>query len=745
MQIKILGSALRRSVGRMAHTGKTISVHRAQCFPKGYTLKKGIRMVLRTGYAIVVCSALLMTHKASAQWVQTNGPEGALVRCLAVSGNTLFAGLNNNGLLRSTDFGASWSATGFSQGTVWSILINGATIFAGTSKGLYRSTDSCATWALVDSGIPVIDILSFIEISDTIFAGTSSGLFLSSDNGVSWHRTGSGSSYVECLAVCSDTMFHGGSGLFRSIDLGKNWSRVDSALFARRGVDAIITKGRDIFAGSLNYSGVCRSSDNGRTWTTVISGLPDRPPASSVISLCVKDSCIFAGTYDSCLYKSIDNGTTWTKAYSKIRSARIHALAACDSFIFAAAGDAGVFRSGDNGAHWEPVNTGMRFTDVTVLSTHAGELFAGTYASGLFRTSNSGTKWVPVNSNAMDKIITSIAENESYVFSGTTSIFGGDGIFRYATGDTNWSAIISDLPDRSIDCLVANGVGNILVSTARNGVFRSINNGTTWTPADNGLPTPAFCLAISAIGTVFAGTDYGVFSTTDMGASWFYSLLNYMSGIDIAINGSEIFASTDTSGVFRSPDAGNTWLKANSGSPGKYRVEALAHCGNWVFAGTAGGGVHVFNPSNATWTAINAGLATGDSIFVRSLAADNQYLFAGTNGNGVWRRPLSEIAGEVKTAGPAIQSSADQPVIRLSSPLSPDRAAHISVSLFRPDRVSIALYATSGRKAAILTGGVFQTGTYDFAWDTRNVAAGFYLALIQIGGSSVGKNIVIMH
>ncbi len=62
---------------------------------------------------------------------------------------------------------------------------------------------------------------------------------------------------------------------------------------------------------------------------------------------------------------------------------------------------------------------------------------------------------------------------------------------------------------------------NILAGTIHNGVFRLINNGTSWKAVGSGLRNNSvLCFAVDG-NNIFAGTrDNGVFLTTNNGANW---------------------------------------------------------------------------------------------------------------------------------------------------------------------------------------------------------------------------------
>jgi hypothetical protein len=80
-----------------------------------------------------------------------------------------------------------------------------------------------------------------------------------------------------------------------------------------------------------------------------------------------------------------------------------------------------------------------------------------------------------------------------------------------------------------------------------NGIYRSSNNGATWTAVNSGLPesTMVMSFAVSS-GNIFAGTSAGsVFLSTDSGTSWagFYDGLPGWTVDGLAVGESYIFAS----------------------------------------------------------------------------------------------------------------------------------------------------------------------------------------------------------
>ncbi len=91
----------------------------------------------KAGFLFVVFSIFTTTTPLHAQWIQTNGPYGGIVRSFAVSGTNLFAGTSGGGVFLSTNNGASWTAvsTGLTNTHVYALGVSGTNLFAGTYGG----------------------------------------------------------------------------------------------------------------------------------------------------------------------------------------------------------------------------------------------------------------------------------------------------------------------------------------------------------------------------------------------------------------------------------------------------------------------------------------------------------------------------------------------------------------------------------------------------------------------------------
>jgi hypothetical protein len=128
---------------------------------------------------------------------------------------------------------------------------------------------------------------------------------------------------------------------------------------------------------------------------------------------------------------------------------------------------------------------------------------------------------------------------------------------------------------------------------------------------------------------IYAGTiNYGVYLSTNNGASWTQTSLNNQFIYSLAVNGNNVYAGTYGNGVYVSTNNGTTWTQTLLNN--KY-VPSLLVVGNTIFAGVYYDGVYSSTNNGSTWT--QSSLNNHD---VYSLAVSGNTLFAGTFLNGVY-------------------------------------------------------------------------------------------------------------
>ena len=251
-----------------------------------------------------------------------------------------------------------------------------------------------------------------------------------------------------------------------------------------------------------------------------------------------------------------------------------------------------------------PASFGGRVDDIEALADDPRTIFVGTASGGVFRTHNNGTTW------------------ES-VFDGQSALSIGDIAIAPSNHDVVW---------------VGTGeANNRQSSTWGDGVYRSIDGGTTWRKM--GLaetqtigrividPRDANTVFVAAVGHLFGPNEQrGLYRTRNGGESWEKVLgVDVNTGVtDVAImpGGRTLIAATylrrrrawgfvgggPTGGLWRSVDGGDHWQRLTSGLPtgdvGRIGLDVARSDPNIVYAviESADGGVFRSTDRGATWT-----------------------------------------------------------------------------------------------------------------------------------------------
>ena len=91
--------------------------------------------------------------------------------------------------------------------------------------------------------------------------------------------------------------------------------------------------------------------------------------------------------------------------------------------------------------------------------------------------------------------------------------------------------------------------------------------GSSWAAANDGLSSNTITSFAIKDTIIFAGTDGGVFLSTNNGLQWtrINNGLSNLSVTSLAISGTNIFAGTNGGGIFLSTNNGTNWSQVNNG------------------------------------------------------------------------------------------------------------------------------------------------------------------------------------
>jgi photosystem II stability/assembly factor-like uncharacterized protein len=597
---------------------------------------------------------------ATAPWEKTAGPPGIQVNVIFEASNIVYAGTETQGVYRSTDNGSSWLPAnhGIERASISDIIASGPNLLAAANSScsaylnVFKSTDNGATWSGT-SGLSGNVVNSFALKGGTVWAfffalPNNSGLARSTDNGNTWQVvpsiiTDAGEAIVSdnAIIVAEDNF------IWRSTDDGANWDVVEQ--FALTGIGSFAKAGTKLFGAAR--SGIQTSTDNGASWTF-------EPFSDGAYSFSSNGSTIYLGS-SSKVFKSTDLGATWIDVSTGLGHGGIQALLYDGSTLFAGtlADAVGIYRSTNGGANWEPAAAGLPVASMIRGQIAFGAyLFAGTQGDGIYRSSDHGNTWTKTdvnNSLLAHQLVFAFCAKDNALYAGATN-----GIYKSTDGGMTFQRTLNGFPPNinvtAYSLTVSSG--NILAavnisfspSQSLEGIFYSPDDGSNWHQANLPLqPTFVSAVASDRTSRAYAGvygqsfSVTGLYQSTDAGLTWVSRTDVLQVDIErLAVKGSNVLAATLFTGFF-STDFGETWGSSTPGfcAPFGCGVATYTLRDNSIFAGNSAG-MFLSTDSGASWTDINQGFPTCPVPVVEASCADNNYLFAGTFGEGVWRKLL---------------------------------------------------------------------------------------------------------
>jgi photosystem II stability/assembly factor-like uncharacterized protein len=406
-------------------------------------------------------------------------------------------------------------------------------------------------------------------------------------------------------------------------------------------INSGLTQGNTLLVGT--QSGIFRSTDGGLTFSAQSKGIP----SGTIVDLYAEGGFIFACIFEKGIYRSADNGVTWTLVLpgrylrqdsfgqSKIQKVGNHLMVRnYDDF------NDSLFFTSDAGATWtrRAINSSL-FNNV---NTFGSSLFSYNSANrwgpqaGLYRSDDLGQNWVFSGAGLPAEQF--VGQMLAY---GDTLYALASHIFRSLDGGANWTQVTTaTLPtvggsfDFAPEWVIK--VGRTIF--AQNGGNFNVKT-VTWTPGQSswqdsftGLPTQGNSLSFFTAGNkVFLSRLEGLYATNGPGQSW---AVNFPEGVhaipinDLSTDGSMALATGNTT-VRQSFDQQGAWFPTNPANiSDQVRLFGVQKIGSNYLLGVENvfGVLDVYHATSATgpWTPKeildmppNAKfLAKGDSLII---------------------------------------------------------------------------------------------------------------------------------
>lgn len=565
--------------------------------------------------------------------------------------NIIYAGLGDpnisgypaigNGLLKSTDAGATWHNIGLSDTRIIAKVeihpLNSNIIYAATmglpfeknnARGLYKSNDGGQTWAqklFINDSTGIIDLVLDKTDTNILYA-------------VSWSRI-----RQNLYSVIANA----DSKIWKSTDGGNNWTQLTNGLptgaFSRISISRSEQNHNTLYAlyvdsASLEMFGVYKTTDGGANWVmTSIAPVPALGGFGWYFgNLTVNpynDNNVFLPGVD--LWGSTDGGATFQMYTPEWFTYEVHADKHCIKFVNAntivLCTDGGIYKTTNMGAVWTDIDN-IPITQFYRVAVRPGA--AGVYSGG---AQDNGTSF-----------------GNAAAPSQWPRAYGGDG-FQQRFNPANNNIWYTEIQN-----------GGIVYTTDDGQDFNDATQGINELDRRNwDMP---YIISNFNNTTFYTGTYKIYKSEGAVAPNWFEistSLtdepefeprFHTISAIEESPLSKELlYAGTSDGNVWRTDDGGFNWLPINTGLPDRYvtGVKAGRVNSDMVFVSHSGykdndniPHLHVsFNRGN-TWTNISGNLPSFAVNDIELSTLNDSLIFISTDGGvyyttdmgGSWER-----------------------------------------------------------------------------------------------------------
>ncbi|MBX3044603.1 MAG: T9SS type A sorting domain-containing protein [Ignavibacteriae bacterium] len=371
------------------------------------------------------------------------------------------------------------------------------------------------------------------------------------------------------------------------------------------------TTNRTIWVGSAS-GGLWKTTDDGATWTTKtdklpslgISGICINPSNKNIMYIATGDGDV-ADTYSVGVLKSTDGGENWNTTglnwtIQNNRVIRKLIMHPSNYDILYAATSIGIFKTTNGGNSWTQMSISLTYSsgfwDIEFKPGDPNTLYA-TSTWEIVRTTNAGTNW---------SILTSgLPSANANTYRAELTVSAHDANYIYAVyGYYNWGGGTS-----------ANNYGLY-------GVYRSTNSGTNWTTLSNWDNDQ-----INLLGWESSAADSGgqAFYDLDIVASPTDKNVVFIGGVN----------------VWRTTNSGSSWSCVAHwyGQGGRPEVHADHH--HLRFAGTSNrlysghdGGIDRTTNNGSSWTWLGSGLKITQFYRLGVSQTNSNFVIAGSQDNG---------------------------------------------------------------------------------------------------------------
>lgn len=269
-------------------------------------------------FCLLICCFFGFNTASADIWRKVDNLPNAKAECLFVTNNTIYCIIYGKGVFSSSDSMKTWKNLTYDLKSKYPNKIvcddKGNVFISYNGNGVFKLEKDSESWTEANSGISNKRLLDLrLGNNAEIFAcGWFEGnVYVSKDKAASWSSIGlSDKDVISVIQSKSSTIYAAAqnTGVFQTTDNGKNWSEM--------GLRQI-----DYFSFAEGFGSLYLASSGGiyklesNSWKNISTNMPNDLDIKSFATLKLFGTGkILAGAnYNSGVYRSLDNGNSWSK------------------------------------------------------------------------------------------------------------------------------------------------------------------------------------------------------------------------------------------------------------------------------------------------------------------------------------------------------------------------------------------------------------------------------------------------
>ncbi len=289
-----------------------------------------------------------------------------------------------------------------------------------------------------------------------------------------------------------------------------------------------------------------------------------------------------------------------------------------------------IYMSGSDSEGWIKRDSGLAFG---AWIAKGDQIFGSGY-SCIYSSMDNGSNWQPISGSP--GAVRDFALSGDTIWAGINDSYNT--VLLYFSADNGVTWVKSGSPISfgiaSIDVLLSNR--NTLFAGTDSGCYTTTDMGQNWRRWNvNSGNSRVECLAKVDSNTIIAGVYHTLYYTNDNGQNWVMDAdsSSFKEFHDFAQYSNKVFAATGD-GVYVSADKGLTWTQYNTGLPADKSVLHIVISDTIAYIGTRGGGLYSSSVNRIFWMPANKGMDI--SLNVTAIAVKDSLVYAGTKDYGIY-------------------------------------------------------------------------------------------------------------